>query len=237
MALRIEVAGQRDRHLARGAGADLRALHPGRRIDHAALRRHRPRPRDRPPARGDPGRRPLSRSTAPRTSARASRCARASRRRPDDAPALAGQVVLVGETAAAAAFRRRLDGWGADVAIAGSIDVVRVILGQAGPPPRAGAARRAAGRSRAAAARGMGGALPGRAAERRDDRRDRRRRARRLPGGAARDGRRRAALRQPARGARRARRQRRRRAAPAGAARVSRAAASWSPRTTASISA
>jgi two-component system, sensor histidine kinase RpfC len=54
------------------------------------------------------------------------------RRRQDDTPALAGQVVLIGETAAAAAFRRRLDDWGADVAIAGSIDVVRVILGQAG---------------------------------------------------------------------------------------------------------
>ncbi len=52
-------------------------------------------------------------------------------RRPDDAPALAGQVVLVGE-GAAAACRRRLDGWGADVATAASIDVVRVILGQSG---------------------------------------------------------------------------------------------------------
>ena len=44
----------RHRHPARQADRDLRALRPGRRLDHAPLRRHRPGPGDlRPPGRAD----------------------------------------------------------------------------------------------------------------------------------------------------------------------------------------
>ena len=41
----------RHRHPAREAAGDLRRLHPGRRLDHAAVRRHRPGPVDRLAAR------------------------------------------------------------------------------------------------------------------------------------------------------------------------------------------
>ena len=50
VALRIDVEDTGIGIRARGAGADLRALHAGRRVDHAAVWRHRARARDRAPA-------------------------------------------------------------------------------------------------------------------------------------------------------------------------------------------
>ena len=48
--------GHRHRHPPRQAGADLRGLRPGRRLDHARVRGHRPRPLDLGPARRAHGR-------------------------------------------------------------------------------------------------------------------------------------------------------------------------------------
>ncbi|MEI9997881.1 MAG: hypothetical protein WDO13_01260 [Verrucomicrobiota bacterium] len=43
--LRFEVRDNRHRHRREGPAAPLQGLQPGRRLDHAPLRRHRPRPR------------------------------------------------------------------------------------------------------------------------------------------------------------------------------------------------
>ena len=51
---------------------------------------------------------------------------------PDGEQALSGQVVLIGERAAALAWRRRLARWGVDVVLAGSPEAARIALGQAG---------------------------------------------------------------------------------------------------------
>ncbi len=49
--------GHRHRHPRAGAGEDLRAVLPARRLDHPPVRRHRPRPGDLPPPRRADGRR------------------------------------------------------------------------------------------------------------------------------------------------------------------------------------
>ncbi len=56
---RLRGPGHRDRDDARADGAALRGVRPGRRVDHAPLRRDRPRPRPLPPALPDDGRRHL----------------------------------------------------------------------------------------------------------------------------------------------------------------------------------
>ena len=48
LVVRFEVTRHRDRHAARGTGPTVPAVHPGRQLDHAALRRHRPGPGDLP---------------------------------------------------------------------------------------------------------------------------------------------------------------------------------------------
>ncbi len=53
---RLPGGRHRDRHPPGQAGADLRGLRPGRRLDHARVRGHRPRPLDLRPARGADGR-------------------------------------------------------------------------------------------------------------------------------------------------------------------------------------
>ena len=53
-------------------------------------------------------------------------------RRPDDQRTLTGQVVLVGAGAAAAAYRRRLADWGAEVVLASSPEAVRIALSNVG---------------------------------------------------------------------------------------------------------
>ncbi len=53
-------------------------------------------------------------------------------RRPDGQRTLNGQVVLVGEGAAAAACRRRLGDWGAEVVLASSPEAVRIALDKVG---------------------------------------------------------------------------------------------------------
>ena len=53
-------------------------------------------------------------------------------RAPEARPALAGQVVLIGDRELAAGYRRRIAAWGADVAIASSAEAVRMLLSQAG---------------------------------------------------------------------------------------------------------
>jgi two-component system sensor histidine kinase RpfC len=53
-------------------------------------------------------------------------------RAPDAEPALRGQVVVVGDDAQAAVYRRRLAGWGAEVAMASSANAARALLGQTG---------------------------------------------------------------------------------------------------------
>ena len=53
---RVRGARQRHRHQPRRAGSPVPAVHAGRRIDHAALRRHRPGPGDQQGARGADGR-------------------------------------------------------------------------------------------------------------------------------------------------------------------------------------
>ena len=54
---RLRGPGHRDRDDPRADGAALRGVRPGRRVDHAPLRRDRPRPRALPPALPDDGRR------------------------------------------------------------------------------------------------------------------------------------------------------------------------------------
>ena len=54
----------RHRHRAAAAGEAVRAVHPGRHVDDAALRRHRPRPGDLAPAGHDHGRRAVRRVRA-----------------------------------------------------------------------------------------------------------------------------------------------------------------------------
>ena len=83
----FSVARHRHRHRRRQAARDLRRLHAGRRLDHAALRRHRPGPGDlRAPGRSD-GRRAVGReqlgegSTLPFHGARSSRHADGAARR------------------------------------------------------------------------------------------------------------------------------------------------------------
>ncbi len=53
-------------------------------------------------------------------------------RGPDGEPALSGQIVLIGEPAAAAAYRRRLARWGVEAVLTSSPEVARGALGQAG---------------------------------------------------------------------------------------------------------
>ena len=50
----------------------------------------------------------------------------------DAAPGLRGLVVLVGPARAAADYRKRLAGWGVDLAVATNADAAQVLLGQAG---------------------------------------------------------------------------------------------------------
>ena len=61
---RLRGARHRHRHPARGAGAAVRALQPGRRLDGAALRRHRARARDLARAGAADGRRDRGRERA-----------------------------------------------------------------------------------------------------------------------------------------------------------------------------
>ena len=160
----------RHRHSARGAGADLRALHPGRRV--------RPRGAMAAPASGSPSRassaRLLGGSLTVRERARAwapaSPCARPSRRSRTRRRGLRGQVVLVGAPGEAADYRRAPRGLGRR---RGGRDQRRCRPGGARPgraAARHAAARRAGRRPRMAPGRRDRRALRGRAAQCRGDR-------------------------------------------------------------------
>ena len=127
--------------------APVRRLHPGRRLDHAPLRRHRPRPRHHAPARAPDGRRRLGRKPAGPRLDLPLHLPRRSRRRSG-----AGARIRTVRRAAAAGCAVRAQIVGARVLLvddnAINRQVVKLFLAQLGAADRRGDQRRgSAGRA------------------------------------------------------------------------------------------